>query len=221
MSIKKMPWIRRVSLARIDDSLVIPTVLYYENKKPLIGREARDRCVSPELLVEDFKIDLGDIDGTAIEPRSRSVEFTPRRTAVGLAKDFFDEALRKINEWLQVEGFALPSKILIAEPLSLGAGSLANEAWLTNYRRSVRRALPSGLKEVDFMPEPFAVFQYYRYGAGHPLVAEQRKQVALVLDFGGGTFDVSVVETTKQGDISGSGINSRPLSAKSIPIGGF
>jgi hypothetical protein len=48
-----------------------------------------------------------------------------------LAKDFFDEALRKINEWLQVEGFALPNKILIAEPLSLGAGSLANEAWLT------------------------------------------------------------------------------------------
>ena len=31
----------------------------------------------------------------------------------------------------------------------------------------------------------------------HPLVAEQRKHVALVLGFGAGAFDVSVVETTE------------------------
>lgn len=71
------------------------------------------------------------------------------------------------------------------------------------------------------MPEPFAVFQYYRYGVRHPLIAEQRKYVALVLDFGGGTFDVSVVESTKFGEISGGGVNSRPLGAKSIQVGGF
>ena len=71
------------------------------------------------------------------------------------------------------------------------------------------------------MPEPFAVFQYYRHGLRHPLVSEQRKHVALVLDFGGGTFDVSVVESTKAGDISGGGVNSRPLGAKSAQVGGF
>ena len=71
------------------------------------------------------------------------------------------------------------------------------------------------------MPEPFAVFQYYRYGVKHPLVAQKTKHVALVVDFGGGTFDASVIETTAVGDISGGGRNSRPLAAKSIPVGGF
>jgi hypothetical protein len=75
--------------------------------------------------------------------------------------------------------------------------------------------------QIDFMPEPFAVFQYYRYGVKHPLVAQKTKHVALVFDFGGGTFDASVIETTAAGDISGGGRNSRPLAAKSIPVGGF
>ena len=71
------------------------------------------------------------------------------------------------------------------------------------------------------MAEPFAVFQYYRYGLRHPLVAEQRKHVALVLGFGAGAFDVSVVETTKFGEISGGQVGSRPLGARSIEVGGF
>jgi molecular chaperone DnaK (HSP70) len=41
------------------------------------------------------------------------------------------------------------------------------------------------------MPEPFAVFQYYRYGVKHPLVAQRTKHIALVFDFGGGTYKVT------------------------------
>jgi len=198
-------------------------VLYYDDKKrPFVGTEARE-LGSPEFLVEDFKLELGAVDPETVAGSSASIAASGRRTGVGLAKDFFDETLKKVNNWLQIQGLSLPTKILIAEPLSLGSGSLADEIWLSNYRKSVRRALASRFKEVDFMPEPFAVFQYYRYGAQHPLVAEQRKHVALVLDFGGGTFDVSVVETTRLGDISmgGSTGNSRPLSARSIAVAGF
>jgi molecular chaperone DnaK (HSP70) len=69
------------------------------------------------------------------------------------------------------------------------------------------------------LPEPFAVYQYYRYGEKHPLVAERRRHHALVIDFGGGTFDVCVITTTKEGDISQGGRMARPLSASSNPIG--
>ncbi len=75
----------------------------------------------------------------------------------------------------------------------------------------MRRILTSSFDEIDFLPEPFAVFQYYRYGIRHPLVAQQIKHAALVLDFGGGTFDVSLIETTNQGDISAGGRNAKPL----------
>ena len=153
--------------------------------------------------------------------KSASADRSPRRASVCLAKDFFEQTLRKVEDGLRMHGLAIPTRILIAEPLSLGGNELASEAWLANYRRSIRRALPSRF-EVDFMPEPFAVFQYYRYGLRHPGVAEQRKYTALVLEFGGGTFDASVIETTKHGDIiSQSGVNARPLSAKSIHVGGF
>ncbi|MEK6337224.1 MAG: molecular chaperone [Acidobacteriota bacterium] len=105
---------------------------------------------------------------------------------------------------------------------------LASAEWLSNYRRNLERILkgkrlldPAGFKDIEFLPEPFAVFQYYRYGHRHPIVAERTKHHALVLDFGGGTFDVCIIETTKEGDISQSGRNSRPLAASSAPIGGF
>ena len=65
------------------------------------------------------------------------------------------------------------------------------------------------------------MFQYYRYGIRHPRVAERTSHNALVIDFGGGTFDVCVISTTREGDISQSGRKSRPLAASSIPVGGF
>lgn len=221
MSLKRMPFISAVQLARIDGSNVIPTALYYDERKPLVGREALGRCPSPELLVEDFKLDLGRSDPDAQVHRPGLRDATPRRTPVGLLKDFLEETLKKITQWLDVQGLAVPTRILIAEPLSLGGNSVADEAWLSYYRKAIRKVLHGRFAEIDFLPEPFAVFQYYKYGLRHPLVSEQRKHVALVLDFGGGTFDVSVVETTKHGDIRLGGANSRPLGAKSIQVGGF
>jgi hypothetical protein len=78
-----------------------------------------------------------------------------------------------------------------------------------------------GFSEIDFLPEPFAAFQYYRHGLRHPLVAQRAKQHVLVIDFGGGSCDVCVIETTKEGEISQTGRHSRPLAAGSRPIGGF
>ena len=42
-------------------------------------------------------------------------------------------------------------------------------------------------------------------GSGTSLIVEKKRHTALVLDFGGGTFDVSVIDTTAQGDISYGG----------------
>jgi hypothetical protein len=64
-------------------------------------------------------------------------------------------------------------------------------------------------------------FKFYRYGFRHPALADKRTHRALILDFGGGTFDTCVVETKKDGDIRHNGRNSDPLGASSVPIGGF
>jgi hypothetical protein len=186
-----------------------------------VGKEAINNCPSSEFLVENFKLDIGKTDPDDVTRKTIQTENTPRRTSVGLLKDFFDVTLKKINEWLQVQGLDLPTRILMAEPISLSGSEMADETWLSFYRKAIKKQLQGRFAEIDFLPEPFAVFQYYRYGLRHPLVSEERKHVALVLDFGGGTFDVSVVETTKAGELSGGGTNSRPLGARSIQVGGF
>ncbi len=103
----------------------------------------------------------------------------------------------------------------------MGSAQGINDDWLSNYRKSITRALHGVFDEIDFLPEPFAVFQYYRYGVRHALVAQKRKHVALILDFGGGSFDASIIESTKAGDIAEGGRISRPLAASSEPVGGF
>lgn len=221
MATQRELFVQSVRMIRIEGQTVLPTIVYYQGRQALIGTDAIDTCLQPELLNENFKIELGTDDPVKLVQQRRVVGENIVRSPLGLAKDFLEAATDKAKLWIGRQGLELPNRVLVAEPISIMAGELPSNNWLTNYRSSVRRVLDPQFAEVDFMPEPFAVFQYYRYGVRHPLVAQKVKHIALVVDFGGGTFDVSVIETTADGDISQSGRNSRPLSAKCLPIGGF
>ncbi len=146
-----------------------------------------------------------------------------KKSALQLTSDFFREAFKFVNEWLDQHGIARPKDLLIAEPLALQE-NIASSEWLTKYRANIKRILSGqyyGFESISFLPEPFAVFQYYRYGEKIPTLAQQAKQNALVIDFGGGTFDVCIIQTTKEGDIKIRGKGSKPLAASSVPIGGY
>jgi hypothetical protein len=168
----------------------------------------------------NFKIELGKQDPLA---RGAGYETATgrRRTAYTLSRDFMRGAVEGAQETLKRLGLPLPKRILVAEPIAMGTAQDINDNWLSNYRNSIERILTTVFDEVDFLPEPFAVFQYYRYGVRHALVAQKRKHIALILDFGGGTFDASIIESTKTGDIGERGRLSRPLAASSEPVGGF
>lgn len=221
--------INAVRMVEVEGSPNIPTSLHYVGKgKMLIGSAAVAAAQRRNQINEDFKIDLGNIDpsGAATKRFFKSAD-GEKRSAAALTGDFLHEVLTCTKEWLADNGISKSASILLAEPLSMQT-ELASSEWLSNYRRNLERILrgkrlldPAGFKDIEFLPEPFAVFQYYRYGHRHPIVAERTKHHALVLDFGGGTFDVCIIETTKEGDISQSGRNSRPLAASSAPIGGF
>lgn len=216
--------ITAVRLIDFDGSTNVPTQLYYETSgRSLIGHAARSTAIQePHALTEDFKLDLGKSDpAVPSTPRRRfrtSQSFT--KTSAELTLDFLGEILSHSKRWLSEQGFTTTSNVLLAEPLAMQA-ELVEASWLSNYRRNLSRILAGRFKKIDFLPEPFAVFQYYRYGIRHPAVAERNAHNALVIDFGGGTFDVCVISTTKEGDISQSGRKSRPLAAASIPVGGF
>jgi hypothetical protein len=67
--------------------------------------------------------------------------------------------------------------LLAAKTPAEGNAALVTRDWLQNYRRNLKVILlGKGFKEdnIKFLPEPFAVFQYYRHGKKHPLVADRR-----------------------------------------------
>ena len=201
----------------VHGSSTVPTVVRYEGSKALVGVEALQGCENPSHLREDFKVEIGNEDPLKLAQRAG----TTGRSILGIAKDFTDRIVGIALEKIAQEGSAKPTKILVAEPLALAGASVSHDSWLQNYRQSLRRILGGKFDEVDFMPEPFAVFQYYRYGVRHALVAQKEQNVALVIDFGGGTFDTCVIETTKGGDSSQTGRNAKPLAARSTSIGGY
>ncbi len=216
-------FINSIRQVRVQGHSVVPTVVLYHDNKCYTGFDAYEQNGAVSEIREDFKVEIGNDDPVKLaKVRSGSLAGTGRST-LGIAKDFIDAVVEQALATIERQGFDAPSHILVAEPLSLAqaASEITHDEWLKNYRGSIRRILSGKFAEIDFMPEPFAVFQYYRYGVKHPLVAQRAKHVALVFDFGGGTFDASLIETTATGDISQGGRNSKPLAARSVPVGGF
>lgn len=215
-------FINSIELVDVHGSTNVPTsLLYRSGKQPWIGSEALSRASDRDEVNEDFKVDIGNQKPGSTSVRRFHCADGAERSAAELTADFLRETLGHVSAWLDRREIKKGTNILIAEPLAMQE-DLVSEGWLANYRTNIRRILQGrGFDNIDFLPEPFAVYQYYRYGEKHPLVAERRKHHALVIDFGGGTFDVCVITTTKEGDISQGGRMAKPLSASSNPIGGF
>jgi len=220
MAIQKELFINSLKPVEVDDRTNIPTAVLFERDKISIGYEAIERATDPTQLSDNFKLELGKVRPGRLEPPRFDTADGVQRSANEITKSFFENILRYIDTWIGTKGLKKASRVLIAEPLALDKSDQVGQDWLSNYRQRLKAILSTHFEEIDFLPEPFAVFQYYRYGLKHPLVATATKHVALVLDFGGGTFDVCVVETTAAGDVSAGGRNSKPLAAASIPVGG-
>lgn len=207
----------------------VPTAVHYDDDSvATAGREAES--ISKDMLDvnRDFKVDLGRLKPTGSGHKTFHCADGKRRSAGAITRDFLSLTLRQAEKYLAESGVSQATRLLVAEPLNMHAAE--NSEWLQNYRSNMRALLEGTtykgaeriqVTEIDFLPEPFAAFQYYRYGVRSPAVTALQKYCALVLDFGGGTFDVCVVETTQEGDISQSGRSSKPYGASSVPIGGF
>jgi hypothetical protein len=238
--------INAIDLVEIDRSTNIPTALYYrKGQAPAIGSEALELKQARRELNEDFKIDLGNTKpGTSAPRRAYTTAAGDKKSAAELTADFIHELLLRVTKWMDQRELKVAPSIMVAEPLSMlteavgparlrtdeypevQQGELVTKDWLQHYRSNLKRILlGKGFDEdrIKFLPEPFAVFQYYRHAKKHPLVADKRQHNALVIDFGGGTFDACIIETTKEGeiDINDARRLSKARSAASRPIGGF
>lgn len=221
MAIKRELFIHALKMVEVEERTNVPSVvLFREGGAVLIGYQAIDEAADKTQINENFKLNLGQVAPGRLEPPVFETGDGKARSANAITQAFVERLVRQVQEWVADRGAKPAKRILVAEPLAIDSDREDAKNWLPNYRSRLQSILKPYFEEVDFLPEPFAVFQYYRYGMKHPLVAGQSRKAALVIDFGGGTFDVSVVDTTVAGDVSGSGKNSRPLAASSVPVGG-
>ena len=180
-----------ISTIEFDGNKNIPTKVAYNGSKPNIGIDAEALDVPEHYIQQNFKLTLGDQKTRQLRDNISPISNKDSRSKFGITLDFFDEILKKCHETLQRRNVALPKHLMIAEPISDGMKATVDDVWLKNYRENVRGAIYNIDQkcEVEFLSEPFAVYQYYRYISRHSdLLNEKRKYVALVLDFGGGTF---------------------------------
>ncbi|ONM45217.1 hypothetical protein BXT89_03260 [Halopseudomonas pachastrellae] len=223
--IEKTLWVEAVQPEVIDGQKYIPTALCYtENDGLVFGSKAMALREGGRVVNSEFKVALGEVvsGGSKENRREFEVDVGEPRNAYNLAKDYFDNVLKHVEDRFprsEATNYKHPAKIIVAEPLSFQMDGYSPR-WVSNYRDNIRRILDR-YEEVEFLPEPFAVFQYYRYGCRVPILQDASKHVAFIVDFGGGTFDACVIESTNKGDISLSGKSSKPLAADSVPVGGF
>ena len=220
MAIQRELFINALQAVEVDERVNVPTAVLFDKSGISIGHHAFERSTDITDVNENFKLNLGEVTPGRLEPPLFETGDGKQRSAHEITKAYFEGVLRGVNAWISERRLKHAKRVLVAEPLALDRRAEGGLDWLANYRSRLRSILGPFFDEVDFLPEPFAVFQYYRYGIRHPLISGRTKHAALVVDFGGGTFDVSVVETTATGDVSGSGRNSKPLAASSIAVGG-
>lgn len=224
-TIEKTLWVEAVQPETIEGQKYIPTVLCYTADNDVeFGSRALTKRDGGHIVNSEFKVALGDVvpGGSRANRREFEIDVGEPKNAYNLTKDYFDKVLKNVEDRFprsEKTNFKHPAKIIVAEPLSFQIEGYSPK-WISNYRDNIRRILDR-YEEVEFLPEPFAVFQYYRYGCRIPILQDATKHVAFIVDFGGGTFDACVIESTQKGDISLSGKSSKPLAADSVPIGGF
>jgi len=178
-------------LTNMDGDLITPSIVSVADKKPIAGKTAKqDKFLNPEMVAEQFKKSMSEVTETG-EPiviliSSGGTEYTAVTLSAELLRYIKDSAER-------IEGRQF-KKVVISVPAYFEYRA----------RQSTKDAgLIAGFEEVHIVDEPTAAATYYG------LAKSQRQKIA-VFDFGGGTFDISILEVKDDGSIDPVAIAGDP-----------
>ncbi|ALG11436.1 Hsp70 family protein [Kibdelosporangium phytohabitans] len=153
----------------------VPSVLFLRDDGTFVVGEAASRrgITDPDRMAREFKRRMGDDVPILVGGRG----FTPHQ----LTGEVMRWSLGRVAE---LQG-GPPNHVVLTHPASWG-----------EYRKNllVQAATQAGLREVGLLPEPVAAATWY--------AAQERIEAGSLIgiyDFGGGTFDASVVRKTSTG----------------------
>lgn len=169
---------------KILSDVIIPSVIYYNSRDNFdIGKIAEQKAVLfPEAVVRNFKTSLGNKEAKFRVKTKNGIKFNvpPYKAASQFLSKVFLEAQNVIiKEYRNIPKKAIIDKVIITIPVKF------ERAAINDLKKAVRDA---GIPQVALMSEPSAAaIAYMDRNTG---MADNN---ILVYDFGGGTFDVSLM----------------------------
>jgi len=175
----------------MDGDLVTPSIVSVADNKPIAGKSAKqDKFLNPHMVAEQFKKSMGEVTETdkpiVILISPDGTEYTAITLSAELLRYMKDSAER-------IEGREF-KKVVISVPAYFEYRA----------RQATKNAgLVAGFEEVHIVDEPTAAATYYG-------LAKPKKQIIAVFDFGGGTFDISILQVKEDGSINPLAIDGNP-----------
>lgn len=178
-------------LPDMNGDTTILSIVSVANAKPVVGKFAKqDKFFNPEMVAEQFKKLMDQVDDNGnqivrlISPDG--TEYTPILISA--------EVLSHIKESAEkIEGHEF-TKAVISVPAYFGKRA----------RQSTKDAgFIAGFKEVYIENEPVAAAAFYGVTKG------QRSKMA-IFDFGGGTFDICILDVMNDGKIEVISVDGDP-----------
>ncbi|MFL5331001.1 MAG: Hsp70 family protein [Gemmataceae bacterium] len=166
---------RAVTIPNHDGEMLTPSIVYLGEGNAVIGQAALDAAQEfPDQVASLVKRRMGYADyGRQIHGRA----FRPETLAAVILKKLITDAAERVGP---IE------RAVITVP-----------AYFDDTRRKATQDAGriAGLGSVDIFDEPCAAALSYTFGAGRD---HDRDETILVYDLGGGTFDVSIVRTSRR-----------------------
>lgn len=176
--------------SRINNSVTIPSAVYYSSEDDYdIGEIAIQKSqLNPRGLVTSFKSDIASKTKRVVTLEDGS---TMKISSKKVAQHFLNKVLLSIQDVL-IRAFGAENgyieKAVITVPAKFSP---------TEKEQIKKSALKAGFKSVDLAYEPTSAAASYQNEIN---IQNNTDNTILVYDFGGGTFDVSVVKAIKKND---------------------
>lgn len=164
----------KVKILPLQGQKTTPSVLLFDGGKVEVGYNAKNRmAIVPKKILKSTKRDLGQDVTYNIEGQ----QITPMMAASLILKKLKQMAEEELNDTV--------NDVVITIPAYFG---------FKERNETEQAAINAGLKPIALLDEPTAAAICYAQN-------RNKEQTFVVVDLGGGTFDVTVLHYYKEGDI--------------------
>lgn len=174
-------------LPNLDGDLITPSIVSVAGPQPVVGRAAKqDKFLDPERVAELFKRHMHVEPPPTLVTAADGTDYTPVMFSAEVLHYMKESAERLLGGKIDKAVIGVPA--YFQEPA----------------RRATKQAgSVAGFKEVHIVDEPTLAATFYGLAKG------KTAKIA-VFDFGGGTFDISIIDVKESGQIAPLAVDGDP-----------